>query len=308
MSRAEIEKITTLPYAAWVEPADERQIVLSSRLRLARNLAGRPFPNRLQDAEADALAQEICEQLQAGAAAEAWQVLRLEDLLQAEKGVLLEKHLLSQDILQHPAGRRLVVNQAQSLAVMINEEDHLRMQAILPGLQLAAGWQQISALDDKLALGLNFAYDQQLGFLTSCPSNLGTGLRASVMLHLPALHMTNKLEGIFRQLPQVGLTVRGVYGEGSQSQSELFQPNHLGLQRGGNHQPLAAVGGGNHCSGGASARMVAPKPPAVAARPHWPGGRHFGQRLPANFRRGDGAHLHPAAGPGNGFVSAALAN
>ena len=187
MSRAEIEKITTLPYAAWVEPADERQIVLSSRLRLARNLAGRPFPNRLQDAEADALAQEICEQLQAGAAAEAWQVLRLEDLLQAEKGVLLEKHLLSQDILQHPAGRRLVVNQAQSLAVMINEEDHLRMQAILPGLQLAAGWQQISALDDKLALGLNFAYDQQLGFLTSCPSNLGTGLRASVMLHLPAL-------------------------------------------------------------------------------------------------------------------------
>ena len=223
MSRAEIEKITTLPYAAWVEPADERQIVLSSRLRLARNLAGRPFPNRLQDAEADALAQEICEQLQAGAAAEAWQVLRLEDLLQAEKGVLLEKHLLSQDILQHPAGRRLVVNQAQSLAVMINEEDHLRMQAILPGLQLAAGWQQISALDDKLALGLNFAYDQQLGFLTSCPSNLGTGLRASVMLHLPALHMTNKLEGIFRQLPQVGLTVRGVYGEGSQSQSELYQ-------------------------------------------------------------------------------------
>ena len=223
MSRAEIEKITTLPYAAWVEPADERQIVLSSRLRLARNLAGRPFPNRLQDAEADALAQEICEQLQAGAAAEAWQVLRLGDLLQAEKGVLLEKHLLSQDILQHPAGRRLVVNQAQSLAVMINEEDHLRMQAILPGLQLAAGWQQISALDDKLALGLNFAYDQQLGFLTSCPSNLGTGLRASVMLHLPALHMTNKLEGIFRQLPQVGLTVRGVYGEGSQSQSELYQ-------------------------------------------------------------------------------------
>lgn len=223
MSRAEIEKITTLPQAAWVEPHDARQIVLSSRLRLARNLAGRPFPNRLDDEAAAALAQEVAEKLQSCAPECDWQILRLDDLLQAEKGVLLEKHLLSRDILQHTPGRLLAVNARQSLAVMINEEDHLRMQVILPGLQLADGWQQISRLDDKLALALDFAYDDKLGFLTSCPSNLGTGLRASVMLHLPALRLMNKLDGIFRQLPQVGLTVRGVYGEGSQSQSGLYQ-------------------------------------------------------------------------------------
>lgn len=223
MSRTEIEKITRLPYAAWVEPQDTRQIVLSSRLRLARNLAGRPFPNRLTDEQAAALAQEVVAKLQSCAAGEDWQTLRLDDLLQVEKGVLLEKHLLSRDILQHTPGRLLAVNPAQNLAVMINEEDHLRMQVILPGLQLAAGWQQISRLDDRLARGLDFAYDDKLGFLTSCPTNLGTGLRASVMLHLPALYLTNKLDGIFRQLPQAGLTVRGVYGEGSQSQSGLYQ-------------------------------------------------------------------------------------
>ncbi len=223
MSRAEIEKIVTLPQVAWAEPGDPRQIVLSSRLRLARNLTGRPFPNRLNDEQAAQLANEIAEKLQSCAADCQWRLLRLDDLLQAEKGVLLEKHLLSRDILQHTPGRMLAVNDAQSLAVMINEEDHLRMQVILPGLNLAAGWQQLTQLDDKLALGLDFAYDDKLGFLTSCPSNLGTGLRASVMLHLPALRLTNKLEGIFRQLPQVGLTVRGVYGEGSQSQSGLYQ-------------------------------------------------------------------------------------
>lgn len=223
MSREDILKITTLPYAAWVEQLDQRQIVLSSRLRLARNLTGRPFPNRLTVEEAEGLAEEVAQQLQACAAEEGWQELRLDNLLQAEKGVLLEKHLLSRDFLRYTTGRSLLVNQAQSLAVMINEEDHLRMQAILPGLQLAEGWRQISQLDDKLAARLDFAYEPQLGFLTSCPSNLGTGLRASVMLHLPALHITNKLEGIFCQLPQVGLTVRGVYGEGSQSQSGLYQ-------------------------------------------------------------------------------------
>lgn len=220
------ERILTLPYAAWVEPADERQIVLSSRLRLARNLTGRPFPNRLREAAAaKAVEQDIVAALRefAGDFDQNWQLLRLEELLEVEKGVLLEKHLLSRDILRQLPGRALVVNADQTLALMLNEEDHLRMQAILPGLQLKAGWQQVSALDDRLARGLDFAYDDKLGFLTSCPSNLGTGLRASVMLHLPGLSLTGNLDAIFSQLPRAGLTVRGVYGEGSQSQSGLYQ-------------------------------------------------------------------------------------
>ncbi len=214
------DKITSLPYAGWVEPFDERQIVLSTRLRLARNLTGRPFPGRLADAEAERLAGDVIDALPQDVE---WHILRMDELLQAEKGVLLEKHLISRDLLQKPAGRALAVNDAQTLAIMINEEDHLRMQVILPGLQPEEGWRQISQLDDRLAARLDLAYDQRLGFLTSCPSNLGTGLRASVMLHLPALAITGKLEAIFHQLPQAGLTVRGVYGEGSQSQSGLYQ-------------------------------------------------------------------------------------
>lgn len=212
--------ITTLPYVAWVEPQDDRQIVVSTRLRLARNLAGRPFPNRLADAEAAQLGQEAAAALPEK---EGWQVLRLDELLERERGVLLEKHLLSRDILQHTQGRFLAVNAAQTLAVMLNEEDHLRMQAILPGFQPEAAWQLLSALDDKMAEKLDFAYDNRLGYLTACPSNLGTGLRASVMLHLPALQLLGKLDGIFRQLSQAGLTVRGVYGEGSESRGSLFQ-------------------------------------------------------------------------------------
>lgn len=214
------DKITSMPYAGWIEPWDERQIVLSTRLRLARNINGRPFPNRLTDAEAEAVAKEVIAALPED---RQWHVLHMSELLQAEKGVLLEKHLASRELLQQQAGRALAVNDEQTLAVMINEEDHLRMQAILPGLQPEEGWRQISLLDDQLAARLDIAYDQRLGFLTACPSNLGTGLRVSVMVHLPALAMTGKLDAIFRRLPQAGLTVRGVYGEGSQSQSGLYQ-------------------------------------------------------------------------------------
>ncbi len=220
-----MQNLTALPYVAWVEPQDEHRIVLSTRLRLARNLSSRNFPHRLNDAEAE----EICGKLAAALPQDGefagvdWQILRLDELLEREQGVLLEKHLLSRDILQHTQGRALAVNAAQTLALMFNEEDHLRMQAILPGLQPEAAWQRLSALDDRLSERLDFAFDDKLGFLTACPTNLGTGLRASVMLHLPALQITGRLEGIFAQLPQAGMTVRGVYGEGSQSEGNLFQ-------------------------------------------------------------------------------------
>lgn len=215
-----LDKITGLPYAGWVEPMDERQIVLSTRLRLARNITGRPFPNRLTDAEAEKTADEIIAALPSEYRAH---ILRMNELLQVEKGVLLEKHLISRDLLEKSAGRAVAVNDEQTVAVMINEEDHLRMQAILPGLQPEEGWRQVSQLDDRLSARLDLAYDQRLGFLTACPSNLGTGLRVSVMLHLPALAMTGKLDAIFRQLPRAGFVVRGVYGEGSESQSSLYQ-------------------------------------------------------------------------------------
>lgn len=216
-------KLTATPNVAWIEPADGRQIVISSRLRLARNLANRPFPNRLNDEQAAGLGQEVLAALVAAAPNEGWQTLALDEIFEREKGVLLEKHLLSPDILQHTPGRYLAVNAAERLAVMVNEEDHLRMQAIWPGLNIEAAWRELSVLEDGLAERLDFAYDERLGYLTACPTNLGTGLRASVMMHLPALEMTDKLNGIFRQLQQVGFVVRGVYGEGSESLGSLYQ-------------------------------------------------------------------------------------
>lgn len=216
-------RLTATPNVAWIEPKDGRQIVISSRLRIARNLSERPFPNRLSDEQAAKLGQEVLAALSAAAPEEGWEQLALDEIFEREKGVLLEKHLLSPDILQHTPGRYLAVNEQESLAVMVNEEDHLRMQAILPGLQTEAAWQQLSRLEDRLAERLDFAYDERLGYLTACPTNLGTGLRASVMLHLPALEMTDKLSGIFRQLPQAGFVVRGVYGEGSESLGSLYQ-------------------------------------------------------------------------------------
>lgn len=216
-------KLTATPNVAWIEPKDGRQIVISSRLRLARNLAERPFPRRLGDEQAARLGQEMLTALTSAAPDEQWEQLALDELFEREKGVLLEKHLLSPDILQHTPGRYLAVNADASLSVMINEEDHLRIQAILPGQQLAAAWQRLSNLEDKLAERLDFAYDERLGYLTACPTNLGTGLRASVMLHLPALEICDKLGGIFRQLSQAGFVVRGVYGEGSESLGSLYQ-------------------------------------------------------------------------------------
>lgn len=216
-------KLTATPNAAWIEVQDKRQIVISTRLRLARNLVGKPFPNRLSDKAAADLGGELLAAVEAAAPAERWQTAALDELFAREQGVLLEKHLISPDILRHTPGRFVAVNERESLSVMINEEDHLRIQAILPGLQTAAAWQELSRLEDALADRLDFAYDEGLGFLTACPSNLGTGLRASVMLHLPALSMTDKAERIFRQLSQVGFTVRGVYGEGSESLGDLYQ-------------------------------------------------------------------------------------
>ena len=135
----------------------------------------------------------------------------------------LKNIFISQNLIEQNFGREVVINDQQNLAIMINEEDHLRIQCILPGMQLSEGWQKISQFDDALNYHLSFAYDDKLGYLTACPSNVGTGLRASVMLHLPALKMTNKLDILFQQLSKFGMTVRGVYGEGSRSYGSLYQ-------------------------------------------------------------------------------------
>ena len=222
------EAILNQPFADWTEAAENGDnIVISTRLRLARNLEREKFPQYLNGDEAKTVALKIKEAIykyeQSPLNKDKFNYYDLATLNNVQRQVLFEKHFISKNLVGKSLGREVIINDKQNLAIMINEEDHLRMQCILPGLQLQKGWETISQLDDALDYYLNFAYDSKLGYLTACPSNVGTGLRASVMLHLPALKMTNKLEILFQQLAKFGMTVRGVYGEGSKSYGSLYQ-------------------------------------------------------------------------------------
>ena len=147
----------------------------------------------------------------------------LDDLSPLDKQILVERHLISREQAARGAGSGLVVNHDESICVMINEEDHLRMQSLLPGLQVKRAWQTIDALDSELEGRLNFAFSPQLGYLTACPTNLGTGIRVSAMLHLPGLVLDEQINPIIQSVNKLGLAVRGLYGEGTEALGNVFQ-------------------------------------------------------------------------------------
>ncbi len=198
-------------------------IVLSSRVRLARNLKGFPFPGwakkpeRIRALEAIRPAVESLPEMQ-GAFSES-----MDKLSSLDKQILVERHLISREHAARSAGSGLVLNRGLTLGVMINEEDHLRMQALLPGLQLRAVWQAIDALDSALESRLEYAFNRELGYLTACPTNVGTGIRASAMLHLPALVLAEQINQVITAVNKLGLAVRGFYGEGTEALGNIFQ-------------------------------------------------------------------------------------
>ncbi len=196
----------------------ESDVVVSSRVRLARNLAGRPFPARLDTAGAEKLLADV----KAACTAPDYEWIALSELSPAERQALVEKHLISPEQARE-GPRALLLRKDQALSVMVNEEDHLRIQCLLPALRLEDALAMAFKVDDMLAAKLDFAHDANFGYLTACPSNVGTGLRASVMLHLPGLVRTKRIERLFADLPKLGLTMRGLYGEGSKAQGDLFQ-------------------------------------------------------------------------------------
>ena len=206
---------------AWLgELGPQQGVVLSSRIRLARNLEGYPFPPTSSSSilsDVLALFVDRAGQLPDHSVLDMYRVHPLEAQL------LVERHLISPNFAGSNRPRALVLSQDSRISIMINEEDHLRLQCLVPGLQFQEAWRQASGVEEFLAQELNFAFDEQFGYLTSCPSNVGTGLRASAMLHLPGLAWINALENVFHQVGQLGLTVRGLYGEGSQSAGHLVQ-------------------------------------------------------------------------------------
>lgn len=212
-------------FSHWMEgQGAESDVVLSSRVRLARNLAGSVFPERMDETAGAAMLEKvggILAQLGPG-----WN-LKLRPIAAVdavERQVLVEKHLVSPALVQEPIRFEAVaIDPTETVSLMLNEEDHLRLQVLLPGLELREAFQIANRLDDDLEAALTFAFDPHLGYLTACPTNLGTGLRASVMVHLPALVLTRQLPQVFTALAQIGMVVRGLYGEGTEAAGNIFQ-------------------------------------------------------------------------------------
>jgi protein arginine kinase len=198
-------------------------IVLTSRIRLARNLAGIPFPGWAKKAQR----QEALDALRP--VVEGVQCMKdgfsktLESLTSVRKQVMVERHLISREHAARGEGSGVVIDRGQEVAVMMNEEDHLRIQTIRPGLDLLAAYEAIDAFDNEVAEAVEYAFDPELGYLTTCPTNLGTGMRASAMLHLPALVLSDQIGQVLQAVGKIGLAVRGIFGEGTESLGNLFQ-------------------------------------------------------------------------------------
>lgn len=198
-------------------------VVISSRVRLARNLAGMPFLSRCTPQQKSDLEQRLREvTLNAGLGDECFYV----DVAAAgelDRQLLVERHLISRQHAEATHPRGVAVSADETVAVMVNEEDHLRIQALRSGLQLTEAAEQIFRIDDQLERKVQFAYHGRYGYLTACPTNVGTGMRVSVMLHLPALKMTGEIEKAFRAARDMRLAIRGLYGEGTEATGDFFQ-------------------------------------------------------------------------------------
>ncbi len=198
---------------------DMLDIVLSSRVRLARNLEGLPFPGKMQPLETLNLVQKVDKVINAN---NTFLLLCMQELPEGERHLLVERHLVSPDLAGCAKGAALI-NKEESISILIGEEDHLRIQCLLPGLQLEQADSLCASIDDMLCRKMQYAFDNELGYLTACPTNLGTGMRASVMMHLPALSLAGQTEALLAAISKLGYAVRGLYGEGSGSHGHIFQ-------------------------------------------------------------------------------------
>ena len=199
------------------------RIVMSSRVRLARNLREHAFPGWAKKPERVKVLETILPAVVAMPEMSDSFAEAMDNLTALDKQLLVERHLISREHAAKNVGSGLVVNRAETFSVMINEEDHLRMQALRPGFQTREAWQAVDKLDSALEKKLNFAFDNELGYLTACPTNLGTGIRVSAMLHLPGLVLAEQINPIIQSVNKLGLAVRGLYGEGTEALGNVFQ-------------------------------------------------------------------------------------
>jgi len=202
----------------------ESDIVISSRIRLARNIENYPFPWRASlDIKHQIVKHVHGAVAQCGFLKDGSLTINMEDLDEIDRMFLVERHLISPELSSSPEGSSVIISKREVVSIMINEEDHIRMQVMNSGLQLFEGWKMIKDIDSELEKHINFSFSPKLGYLTVCPTNVGTGIRVSVMLHLPALVYTKQINKVLQATVKLGLAVRGLYGEGSEALGNLFQ-------------------------------------------------------------------------------------
>lgn len=201
----------------------ESDIVMSSRIRLARNLADYPFIQRCTDIDRANIESTVRERLERSDNLADLTFINVADLELLDRQFLVERQLISREHANSDGARAVAIDSNERCSLMVNEEDHLRIQVMKSGFDLDGAWDQIDRLDDSIEEHLTYAFNPNLGYLTACPTNVGTGMRVSVLVHLPALVITKQIEKVFRSLQRINLVVRGLYGEGSQAMGDFYQ-------------------------------------------------------------------------------------
>jgi protein arginine kinase len=201
----------------------ESDVVVSTRIRLARNLSEFPFSARADESTRGQIQQLVSGVLQNLAIPRRIEYVGVDDLDELSRLFLVERQLISRELADGVGPRGVAFSDSEDASIMINEEDHLRIQVIRSGLALNECWKEIDGLDDAFEEHVDYAFHDSYGYLTACPTNLGTGIRVSVMLHLPALVQTREIQKVFHSLQKINLAVRGLYGEGSQAMGDFYQ-------------------------------------------------------------------------------------
>lgn len=208
----------------WFEESGlEEDVVVSTRVRIARNLQNYRFPQSMKIEESEKLTQEILNAMKKYPSNDKYKFVRIRDITPVERVAFIEEHLISPGLIKKIDYSSFLLRDDENITIMINEEDHLRIQVLLPGLNFEKGWKLGNETDDFLESNLNFAFHEDFGYLTSCPTNVGTGLRVSAMVHIPSLVITGYINNFIYGLNKIGLTVRGIYGEGTKGIGDLYQ-------------------------------------------------------------------------------------
>lgn len=208
---------------AWLDIEHDTGVVISSRIRLARNLQKAAFPGWAGEEECERLWKELGRSLLSVPSLQPAEAVGMGQLDEVEKQILVERHLISRDQAEKGRGSGLVFHRGEGISVMVNEEDHLRLQCMRPGFDLQGTWDRIDRMDSEIEQIAEYAFSPRLGYLTACPTNVGTGMRASVMLHLPGLVLMNEVNPIVKGMGKIGLAVRGLWGEGTEAIGNMFQ-------------------------------------------------------------------------------------